>query len=113
MRHRLGDPAVPARGPSPKRDRGLPPSDIDPREDIIAVTRDAAAEIGIDARPEGIDATYDGALLRRLAGVPSPAFGAGDLARAHAPDEWIGVAELLLGARAYARAIWAWCGVAG
>jgi acetylornithine deacetylase len=90
-----------------------PPSEIDPGEDIIAVTREAAAEIGIDARPEGIDTTYDGALLTRLAGVPSPAFGAGDLARAHAPDEWIGVDELLLGARAYARAICAWCGVAG
>jgi acetylornithine deacetylase len=90
-----------------------PPSEIDPGEDIIAVTRDAAAEIGIDARPEGIDTTYDGALLTRLAGVPSPAFGAGDLARAHAPDEWIGVDELMLGARAYARAICAWCGVAG
>jgi acetylornithine deacetylase len=90
-----------------------PPSEIDPGEDIIAVTREAAAEVGIDARPEGIDTTYDGALLTRLAGVPSPAFGAGDLVRAHAPDEWIGVDELLLGARAYARAVCAWCGVAG
>jgi acetylornithine deacetylase len=90
-----------------------PPSEIDPGEDIIASTRAAAAEIGIDARPEGIDTTYDGALLTRLAGVPSPAFGPGDLGRAHAPDEWIGVDELVLGARAYARAICGWCGVAG
>ncbi len=40
------------------------------------------------------------------------AFGPGDLGRAHAPDEWIGVDELVLGARAYARAICAWCGAA-
>jgi acetylornithine deacetylase len=86
-----------------------PPSEIDPGEDIIAVTRDAAAQAGVDARSEGIDTTYDGALLTRLAGVPSPAFGPGDLGRAHAPDEWIGVEELILGARAYARAICAWC----
>jgi acetylornithine deacetylase len=89
-----------------------PPSEIDPAEDIIAVTRDAAAQAGVDAQPEGIDTTYDGALLTRLAGVPSPAFGPGDLGRAHAPDEWIGVDELILGARAYARAICAWCEVA-
>jgi acetylornithine deacetylase len=90
-----------------------PPSEIDPAEDIIAVTRDATAQVGVDARSEGIDTTYDGALLTRLAGVPSPAFGPGDLGRAHAPDEWIGVDELVLGARAYARAICAWCELAG
>jgi acetylornithine deacetylase len=90
-----------------------PPSEIDPAEDIIAVTRDATAQAGVDARSEGIDTTYDGALLTRLAGVPSPAFGPGDLGRAHAPDEWIGVDELILGARAYARAICAWCELAG
>jgi len=89
-----------------------PPSEIDPGEEIVAVTRAAASELGVDARAEGIDTTYDGALLTRLAGVPSPAFGPGDLGRAHAPDEWIGVDELVLGARAYARAICAWCGVA-
>jgi acetylornithine deacetylase len=89
-----------------------PPSEIDPDEEIIAVTRAATAELGLDARVEGIDTTYDGALLTRLAGVPSPAFGPGDLGRAHAPDEWIGVDELVLGARAYARAICAWCGAA-
>ena len=90
-----------------------PPSEIDPGEDIVTVTRAATAELGAAARAEGIDTTYDGALLTRLAGVPSPAFGPGDLGRAHAPDEWIGVDELVLGARAYARAICAWCGVAG
>ena len=89
-----------------------PPSEIDPGEDIVAVTRAATAELGLDARAEGIDTTDDGVLLTRLAGVPSPAFGPGDLGRAHAPDEWIGVDELVLGARAYARAICAWCGAA-
>jgi acetylornithine deacetylase len=88
-----------------------PPSEIDPGEAIIAVTREAVAPLGLAAPAEGIDTTYDGALLTRLAGVPSPAFGPGDLGRAHAPDEWIGVDELVLGARAYARAICAWCGL--
>jgi acetylornithine deacetylase len=88
-----------------------PPSEIDPDEAIIAVTRNASAEVAAQAEPEGIDTTYDGALLTRLANVPSPAFGPGDLTRAHAPDEWVGVDELVLGARAYARTIGAWCGV--
>ena len=78
--------------------------------------RDRAArsrrEIGLEGRLEGIDTTYDGALLTRLAGVPSPAFGPGDLGRAHAPDEWIGIEELRQGARAYTRALTRWCGVA-
>jgi acetylornithine deacetylase len=87
-----------------------PPSEIDPGQDIVTATRAAASSLGIEARPEGIDTTYDGALLTRLAGVPSPAFGPGDLGRAHAPDEWVGIDELVLGARAYARAICGWCG---
>lgn len=88
-----------------------PPSEIDPDEPIVAVASGAAAGIGVRAELEGIDTTYDGALLTRLADVPSPAFGPGDLTRAHAPDEWVGVDELVLGARAYARTICAWCGV--
>ncbi len=69
------------------------------------MARAAATAVGADGHTEGIDTTYDGALLTRLAGVPSPAFGPGDLGRAHAPDEWVGVDELVQGARAYARAV--------
>ena len=61
---------------------------------------EAARAAGGDGALEGIDTTYDGALLTRLAGVPSPALGPGDLGRAHAPDEWIGIDELTAGARA-------------
>jgi acetylornithine deacetylase len=90
-----------------------PPSEIDHGEAILATAAAAAREAGGGGRLEGIDTTYDGALLTRLAGVPSPALGPGDLARAHAPDEWIGIDELVAGARAYARAIVAWCGDPG
>jgi acetylornithine deacetylase len=89
-----------------------PPSEIDHGEAIVAVASAAAREVGGAGRLEGIDTTYDGALLTRLAGVPSPALGPGDLGRAHAPDEWIGIDELTAGARAYARAIVAWSGTA-
>jgi len=88
-----------------------PPSEIDPGHAVVAVARAAARAAGVDCTVEGIDTTYDGALLTRFAGTPSPAFGAGDLARAHAPDEWIGIDELVTGARVYARAIIDWCGL--
>jgi acetylornithine deacetylase len=89
-----------------------PPSEIDDGEAILTTVVEAARSLGQECELRGIDTTYDGALLTRLAGVPSPAFGPGDLARAHAVDEWIGVDELALGAKAYARAIVAWCGIA-
>jgi acetylornithine deacetylase len=89
-----------------------PPSEIDPGSPIIAVAREVGRDLGVDVRPEGIDTTYDGALLTLVARTPSPAFGPGDLSRAHAPDEWVGIEELALSARLYARAIVAWCGEA-
>jgi acetylornithine deacetylase len=89
-----------------------PPSEIDPAAPIVAAVRAAAAALGIEAAPEGIDTTYDGALLTLFADTPSPAFGPGDLRRAHAVDEWVGIDELVLGAQAYARVLCDWCGVA-
>ena len=88
-----------------------PPSEIPSESEIIASVQAVARELGVAARAEGIDTTYDGALLTLFADTPSPAFGPGDLARAHAPDEWIGIDELALAARLYGRAIVAWCGL--
>jgi acetylornithine deacetylase len=90
-----------------------PPSEIDPQSPIVEVAQTAGREVGVDVVAEGIDTTYDGALLTLFAETPSPAFGPGDLTRAHAPDEWVGIDELVLGARLYARAVVAWCGTAG
>jgi acetylornithine deacetylase len=89
-----------------------PPSEIDPDSPIVSAVQAVGRELGVDVVPEGIDTTYDGALLTLFAGTPSPAFGPGDLRRAHAPDEWVGIDELILAARLYARAVVAWCGTA-
>jgi acetylornithine deacetylase len=89
-----------------------PPSEIDPRAPVVATVQAVGAELGLDVQAEGIDTTYDGALLTLFAETPSPAFGPGDLRRAHAPDEWVGIDELVLAARLYGRAIGSWCGVA-
>lgn len=89
-----------------------PPAEIAPDEEIIAVALGAANEVGGTHGAVGIDTTYDGALLTLFAATPSPAFGPGDLSRAHAPNEWVGVDELVQAAKAYARAITRWCQVA-
>jgi len=89
-----------------------PPSEIDPQASIVEVVREVGRELGVDLIPEGIDTTYDGALLTLFADTPSPAFGPGDLTRAHAPDEWVGIDELVLASRLYVRAVVAWCGTA-
>jgi acetylornithine deacetylase len=88
-----------------------PPSEIAADEQIIAVALQAARDVGGTHGPVGIDTTYDGALLTLFARTPSPAFGPGNLSRAHAPNEWIGVDELVQAAKAYARAVTRWCGV--
>ena len=87
-----------------------PPSEIGTEAPVIDVVREVSAPLGLDPQLGGIDTAYDGALLTLFAGTPSPAWGPGDLRLAHAPDESIGVDELSLAARLYARAIIAWCG---
>jgi acetylornithine deacetylase/succinyl-diaminopimelate desuccinylase-like protein len=67
--------------------------------------------MGIDVERVGIDTTYDGALLTVLGGTVTPAIGPGAQTRGHAPDEWVGVDELLQAARLYVRLITGWCGV--
>jgi acetylornithine deacetylase len=89
-----------------------PPSEIPMDHPTVALAQAAGAELGLDVRGEGIDTTYDGALLTVLGSTVTPAIGPGDLSRAHAPDEWVGVDELIAGARVYARLITGWCGVA-
>jgi len=87
-----------------------PPCEIGADAPVNEAAIAAGRALGVAVATEGIDTTYDGALLTLFAGTPSPAFGPGDLARAHAPDEWIGIDELVTGARAYARALANWCG---
>jgi acetylornithine deacetylase len=89
-----------------------PPAEIDPGAPVIDVARAVASELGFQSRVEGLDSAYDGALLTAFADTPSPAWGPGDTALAHTTDESIGIDELALAARAYARAIVSWCGEA-
>jgi acetylornithine deacetylase len=89
-----------------------PPSEMPAKHPIIASAQAAGAEIGRDVPAVGIDTTFDGALLTVLGETVSPALGPGDLGRAHAPDEWVGVDELVEAVRLYGRLLMDWCGVA-
>lgn len=48
--------------------------------------------------------------LVRFAGIPSVTFGPGSMAVAHGANEYIDLDEYVLGIRALARLIVAWCG---
>jgi acetylornithine deacetylase len=89
-----------------------PPSEVPVDHEIIAAAQAAGAQLGLTVEPVGIDTTYDGALLTVLGGTVSPAIGPGDLSRAHAPDEWVGVDELTDAVRLYGRLLVDWCGLA-
>ena len=90
-----------------------PPGEIDARSDIVGAAREAARSVGHEMQLLGLDSGYDGALLTGLYGIPSPAFGPGDIAQAHATDESIAIEDLVNCARAYARLLVDWCGVRG
>jgi acetylornithine deacetylase len=89
-----------------------PPSEIPTDHPIIDAAQAAGAQMGQKVKVSGIDTTYDGSLLYVLGDTVSPALGPGDLSRAHAPDEWIGVDELVDATRLYGRLLMHWCGIA-
>jgi acetylornithine deacetylase len=89
-----------------------PPSEIPHDHPTVLLARSAGRELGLDVQCVGIDTTYDGALLTVLGGTVTPAIGPGAQTRGHAPDEWVGVDELISAARLYVRLITGWCGVA-
>jgi acetylornithine deacetylase len=86
----------------------FPPREIAIDAPIVDVVRRAGAQLGVEIGVAGADTADDGALLTRFGATPSPAFGPGEIGRTHAVDEWIGIDELKLAARVYARAITAW-----
>ena len=63
----------------------------------------------------GVEGVAYGADMRhfiRFGGMPCVMYGAGDVANAHGPDEYIGVEELLMASKTLACLLVDWCGVA-
>jgi acetylornithine deacetylase len=60
---------------------------------------------------EGLACWTDAALLS-AAGIPAICFGPGDIALAHAAEEYVEVEEITIATRVLTRLALEWCGVA-
>ena len=88
------------------------PSDVSVDAPIVAALRDALTAEAIGVRVEGMTAWTDAAILND-AGIPAICFGPGDIAMAHADEEWVSVEEIERATDALARLALDWCGRRG
>jgi acetylornithine deacetylase len=70
-----------------------PPSDVPPNAPIVRALGDALRDRGLPASIAGMSAWTDAALLN-AAQIPAICFGPGDMALAHAAEEYIEVQEI-------------------
>ena len=75
----------------------------DPAHPLVGAVQGAAtAVLGRPVPLEGMTYGADMGLLSNVAGIPTVLFGAGDIRRAHRPDEYVDVAELVAMSRSLA-----------
>jgi acetylornithine deacetylase len=84
------------------------PSDVAVDAPIVRALATSLGEAGMPAPIEGLSAWTDAALLN-AAGVPAICFGPGDIALAHAAEEWVLEAEIERAADVLARLAGHWC----
>ncbi|MDX1673534.1 MAG: ArgE/DapE family deacylase [Longimicrobiales bacterium] len=88
------------------------PAATDPDAAVVTTTRDAfAAVTGAPPEIRGMPYGADMRLLANEGGTPTVLFGPGDVRRAHAPDEWVEIAELETAAKVVALTALRFCGV--
>ena len=88
-----------------------PPYDVSPDAPIcktVAATYEAV--MGEPVKYYGFAAVDDATFLN-IAGIPAITIGPGSLIVAHAPNEYVEIAELVDAAKIYALSIVEWCGV--
>jgi acetylornithine deacetylase len=88
------------------------PSDVAADAPIVRELEASLADCGERVAIAGMSAWTDAALLND-AGVPAICFGPGDIARAHAAEEWIDVDEIERAARVLETLIDRWCNGSG
>ncbi len=103
---------VRARRPEFRADVALdfaqPPSDV-PTDAPLVRALDAALRAAGEAAPvAGMSAWTDAALLND-AGIPAICFGPGDIALAHAAEEWVEVGEIERATRVMEGLVTTWC----
>lgn len=70
-----------------------PPADVPVEAPVVRMLGDALRDAGEEVRIEGMSAWTDAALLND-AGIPAICFGPGDIALAHAAEEWVSISEI-------------------
>ncbi|MEX0893502.1 MAG: ArgE/DapE family deacylase [Gemmatimonadota bacterium] len=87
------------------------PAATDPRDPLVTTLRGAHLDAtGAAAAVHGMPYGADMRLLVNQGGMPTVLYGPGDVRQAHAPDEYVEVAELEAAARALALTILRYCG---
>jgi acetylornithine deacetylase len=84
------------------------PSDVESNAPIVRALADALVERGERVTLGGMSAWTDAALLNE-AGIPAICFGPGDIALAHAAEEWIDVDEIERATVVLETLITRWC----
>lgn len=84
------------------------PSDVPPDAPIVKRLRGALERENMPVKIEGLSAWTDAALLNE-AGIPAICFGPGDIALAHAAEEFVPVEDIELATRALTRIVREWC----
>lgn len=85
-----------------------PPSDVDADAPIARALASVIVRRGLPATPLGMSAWTDAALLN-AAGIPAVCFGPGDMALAHAAEEYIPVEEVRRAADILEDLARSWC----
>ena len=83
------------------------PSDVAVDAPLVRALAAALAAEGEPARVEGLSCWTDAALLN-AAGIPAVCFGPGDIALAHADEEWIAIDDIERATRVLTRLLATW-----
>jgi acetylornithine deacetylase len=84
------------------------PSDVPQDAPILKRLRGALERENVPVRIDGFSAWTDAALLNE-AGIPAICFGPGDIALAHAAEEYIPLEEIGVATRVLSRVVREWC----
>lgn len=106
------DPWLAEHPPSVSWSIDVPPTEVSADEPIVRRLAAAAADVGRGGDIVGADFWHDGATLRRAAGIPSVAFGPGDVWIAHSVDESVVVDDVVAAAQTIAVTAMRFCGLA-
>ena len=84
------------------------PSDVSPDAPVVRLLVGGLEAEGVTPKIEGLSAWTDAALFNAV-GIPTVCFGPGDIALAHAAEEFVSIAEIEQATRVLTRVVRDWC----